>query len=134
MPSRIGVEHIHAALKPNFLWQRGTDKPLQVVKDDNTNSVGMAVTIFIGLSVLYGIPKEDVMVHLDIKHQEYRTKLKRFKEHIYNGLLRRANKVPGQEINNDDRYLIKYEMCKRYLELHFEAKEFVPISEIFKIS
>jgi hypothetical protein len=133
MPNTIGCEHIHAALRPNFLWQKETTKPMLVVKDDNTNSVGMAVTIFLGLSVLYGIPQKDAMVYLDIKHAEYKTKLKRFKQHIYNGLIRRAHWQPGQEFNTDDRYLMKYEMCKRYIELHYKPQQFVSLIEMFKI-
>jgi hypothetical protein len=133
MSKAIGCEHIHAALRPQFIWQKDSNKPLQVVNDDNTNSVGMAVTIFIGLSVLYGISKSETMSYLDIKHAEYRTKLKRFKEHVYGGMLRKANRIPGQEMNIDDRYLVKYEMCRNYIDLHYKSEQFVPLDELFKI-
>lgn len=133
MSKPIECHHIHAALKPNFIWQKEPRKPLQIVKDDNTNSVGMAVTIFIGLSILYGIDKADAMQYLDITHQEYRTKLKRFKKHIYTGLLNRLFYKPGEEKTIDDRYLMKYEMCKRYIDMHFKQPGFLSIDEIFTI-
>lgn len=130
----LTVEQIYEAMKPNFLWEKNPLKPLQT-RDEYTDSISIAPTVFIGLSLLYGVPEEDVMIYLDINHEEYRNKLKRFREHIAAYLNDRENNVP---LNFDDpkapqRYYSKFMLSKNYITLYFRETPWLSLGEIFII-
>jgi hypothetical protein len=127
----IGTHEVFQAIKPHFIFDKSATKPLQVKKEFN-ESVGIAVVIFVGLSALYGVDEEDVKDFCGIEHEEYRTKLSRFRAYIQEYL---EKKNAGEKLSPEhvaSRHYFKYLMCRRYMELKYTPKQFLSINEIFK--
>lgn len=128
----IRLEHIREVMRPQFIWDNKSNKPLQL--DDNyENNKELARTIFVGLADMYSFPASDVMTFLDCGYDSYRHKLMEFRTEYKVG---KARDDRGELRDYDDsanRLYVKTCLCLNAIAFKTQRSPYIKMNEYVNI-
>lgn len=85
----VRLEHLHKAMRPQFVWLKEPTKPLQL-NEEYEGAKDLARIVFVGIADMYGFDANDVMDYLDMEYDSHRNKIQQFRS-SYREALRRED-------------------------------------------
>ena len=112
------LEQIEKCVRPQFIWDRSGLKLLQTDETmEGSKDVGRV--IFVGLTDMYGISRNDVQDYLDMSYDVYRNCLTRFRESYKDSFTSKGDK----------RFGIKVGLCLNSIRYNHNVNPFLKLTD-----
>lgn len=113
------LEQIEKCIRPQFIWDRSGLKLLQT-DETMEGSKDIGRVIFVGLTDMYGISRNDVQDYLDMSYDVYRNCLSKFRD-SYKAACRREK--------GEKRFGVKVGLCLNAIRYNHNTTPFLNLTD-----
>lgn len=124
----IRLEEIERLMRGQFIWNRLSQKKLQVSETMDWNA-DIARIVFVGIADMYGFDQSDVMEYLDCGYDSYRNKLMTFRQAWKEGRKREEDKTLYDTVDNTSKLYIKTCLCLNAIRFKTRRDPYLKMEE-----